>query len=327
MNRMQSGPNRRLALKGLVAMTAAPAAFAQQWPSRMVTIVVAWPPGNPVDVAARKVQPAISKALGQTLLVENLPGAGGVLGVNRAAAPPQDGHTLLVASPTELILSPVTMSGARYTPADFVPVGIFGRAPYVLVGKYSLGHTSLESLLDAAKSSGSPPLSIGNAGQGSLIHLVALDLAKRSGLKVTHVPYKGLAPMVQDVMAGVLDLAFVPVVGNTTSLIEQGKMRSYGITSAAPFALAPELVPISRAHASLKGFEYDAWSGVFVPKSTARTSQQRMNQVFYEAVASDDYREWALANRAPVDPPMSLDELSRFYRREILAYEGLAKVL
>ena len=159
------------------------------WPSRTVTLVVPWPAGNPTDGLSRKIQPLLGKALGQVVVVENLPGAGGTLGAGKVFNQAPDGHTILMGTPTELILSPLTIPSVKYGPADFRMVGLFGRVPYILVARPDLPFASLADLLASKDKPGNKQLSLGNIGPGSLIHLLGVQFAKVGGFDAIQVPY------------------------------------------------------------------------------------------------------------------------------------------
>lgn len=295
------------------------------WPDRLVTLVVPWPSGNPTDAIARRLQPLLNKALGQNSIVENIAGAGGTLGVARVMSQPADGRTVLMGTPTELILSPMQMPGVRYTPADFSLVGLFGRVPYVLVARPDLPQATLADVVAMKERRGGKPLSIGNIGPGSLIHIISTQFAKVSGLDVTHIPYKGVPPLLQDLLGSQLDLAFVPVNGATMTWIEQGKLRSLGSTAPGDYPLYPWLKPMATGHRVFAGFDFDVWAGMLVPKSVPQAVQLRLNQVFYEATRDADFRDWARATGTQLADAMSLAELEAAYAIDTKRYQALSK--
>lgn len=320
-------PTRRRLVQAMAALPlmATWPARAQSWPTRVITLVVPWPAGNPTDVIARKLQPLLSKALGQTVVIENIAGAGGTLGVGRVFSQPADGHTVLMSTPTELILSPLTVPSVRYAPADFRMVGLFGRVPFILVARPDLPQASLADVVALKDKPGGQPLSVGNIGPGSLIHLIGVQFAKVSGVPVLHVPYKGVPPMVQDLMGSQLDAAFVPVNGSTMGLIEQGKLRSLGITAAAPYPLYPALKPMAATSRVFEGFHHDVWGGMHVPRDTPEAVQQRLNQVFYEVGRDPGFREWARSTGTDLVAPMSLAELDALYQQDIARHQAMAR--
>lgn len=328
---MKSPPvatSRRDCLTTLATAMLFGSAWAQQaWPTRVITLIVPWPSGNPTDALSRRLAPLLSKALGQPVIVENIAGAAGTLGVGRVATQPADGHTILMSTPSELIMSPSQVPAARYVPGDFRMVGLFGRVPYVLVSRPNLPQTSLAEVMALRTKTGLAPLSIGNIGPGSLIHLIAKQFEKVSGLSVNHIAYRGVPPMMQDLYGSQIDLAFVPLSGATMDGIAQGRLRSLGITASVPYALYPSLQPMASGHAAFAGFDFDVWAGMHLPKSVPAEVLRRLNQVFYEATQDTEFREWARLNGTSFEPPMGLAELERLYSRDINRYQEMAKAV
>lgn len=320
--------NRRQTLSllslGLPPLLAAPGAQAQaSFPNRPVTLMVPWPAGAPSDAIARKMQPALQQILGQTVLVENLGGAGGTLGVARMMAQPADGHTLLIGTPTELVLSPLTIPNVRYKAEDFSLLAHFGRVSYVLCARPNLEVSSLAQLL-ALKGKGAP-LSMGNIGQGSLIHLMSLEFEKLSGLTVTHVPYRGVPPIIQDVMGGQVDLAFLPLAGNIAALLDQSKMKAIGISTDRPSAMFPKFPTLAAGHNSFEGFDFDVWGGVLARRETPAAVLQRWHQIFSEVLTEPGLLAWARSTGSNPAPVLPLAEAQAFYPREVARYTALLK--
>lgn len=316
---------RRQILAASSALAAAPLLRAQPaFPSRPLTLMVPWPAGAPSDAMARKLQPALQQALGQPIVVDNLGGAGGTLGVAKAMTQPADGHTLLVGTPTELVLSPLTIPAVRYQADDFTLLAHFGRVPYLLCCRATLPQKTLAEVL-AAKGAAGAPLTIGNIGNGSLIHLMSLQFEKTAGQALTHVPYRGVPPMVQDLMAGQLDLAFVPLAGNTVAQIEQGRMRPLGLSTAQPSPMFPQLPTLAAGDRRFDRFDFDVWGGVFVRRETPPAVQQRLYQVLAAALADPAFVGWARSTGSDPVPVLPLAEAQAFYPREAARYVALLR--
>lgn len=318
--------NRRHCLAaagGLLAGVGAGTARAQAaFPSRSFTLMVAQPAGTPSDSNARRLQPYLQKAMGQAVVVENVAGAGGTLGAARVVSQPADGHVLFVASPTELVLSPQTVPAVRYTAEDFAMIGNFGRIPYLLCCRTTLPQATLADIL-ATAGRGGAPLNIGNIGAGSLIHLLSLDFERTAGLKLNHVPYRGVSPMVQDVMSGQLDLCFTPLAGNTVALLEQGRLRTLAVSSIAPSRVLPQVPTLAAADRRFARFDYDVWGGVFVRRETPEPVQARLHAWFGETVRDAEFLNWARSTGGDPLPVPSLTETRAFYAREIARYRAL----
>lgn len=321
MIRLPDPVRRRLAALALLPF--APSVRAQaDFPSHVLTMMNPWPPGSPTDLISRRVAPLLAKQLGQPVIVNNLPGAGGTLAVGKVATSPPDGYTVLVGTPTELVLSPLTMSGVRYAPSDFRMFAVFGRLPYVLCGRKDLPARTVDELLALGLAK---PLTYGHIGTGSLIHLITAQFAKLTGATLEPVPYKGVAPLVQDLLASQIDLAFLPMGQPVQGYLERGDLRGYGSSSARVYPLVPMWKPLAVQARSLERFDYDVWVGLQVLRTTPEPLVQRWQQAFQEATRDAEFRDWARANGTDLQPAMTLAELDGFYRAEIARYQALAK--
>ncbi len=319
--------NRRhtLAALGAAAASLTGAARAQApFPSKPITLMVPWPAGAPSDAMARKLQPHLQKAFGQPVIVDNLGGAGGTLGVAKAMQQPADGHTVLVGTPTELVLSPLTIPATRYKAEVFSLIGSFGRVPYVLCARAGLPQTTLADIV-ALAGKGGTPLTVGNIGPGSLMQLMALDFEKVSGVAVTHVPYRGLPPMLQDALAGQLDLVFLSLAGTTVATIAQGKIRPLGVTTPQVSRLFPQFPTLAAGHAKFARFDYDVWGGLLVRSETPPAVQERLHQWWTEAAADAEFLAWARSTGSDPQPVMPLAEARAFYTRDVARYTSLLK--
>lgn len=297
-------------------------AFAQ---ARPLSFIVPQPAGNPTDGTARKLQPVLQRELGQTVLVENVPGAGGSLGVRKVLQAPADAPMLLITSQTEPILTPLALAGARYKAEDLRAIALVARAPYVLAGRPDLPAANLAELIELARRSADKPLSHGHIGQGSMIHLLGEQWSRKTGVTLTQVAYRGVPPVVQDLMGGQIDLTFLPMGGSTPNLIETGKVRAYGITAATPSNRLPTLLPLSRQDPRLAGFVYGTWAAVLVPRATPEATVQRLHQVLTTALKDPDVQAHTLASGLEPAPSMTLAQLDHFYQTETRLYEAMAR--
>ncbi len=308
----------------LGGLAAAPLRAQGSFPSRGFTLMVAQPAGTPSDANARKIQPYLQKSMGQSAIVENVAGAGGTLGAARVLQQPADGHTLFVASPTELVLSPLSVPAARYTAEDFAMLANFGRIPYVLVSRTSLPQAALADILALAGKAGAP-MSMGNIGAASLIHLLSLDFERISGLKLNHVPYRGVAPMVQDVMAGQLDMCFTPLAGNTLALLEQGRMRTLAVSSIAKARVLPQVPTLAASDMRFARFDYEVWGGIFLRRETPEPVQARLHAWWTETARDPEFLGWMRSTGGDPLPVAALAETRAFYTSEVARYRALLK--
>jgi tripartite-type tricarboxylate transporter receptor subunit TctC len=306
----------------LIAML--PADLRAQSP--VTTIVVPYPAGGPSDFVARTIQPELSQQLGETIIVDNVGGVGGTLGIQRALAAAADGHTLVLASPNELILTPLVVQAARHKPEELRPVAFLTGAPLVLLSRRDMPANGFDELLEMAHKPGAKELSYGSTGIGSLYHLVAEALGQRTSLRLLHVPYKGVSPLLADLMGGQIDIAFLPLGGSVPALIKEGKIKAYGVTTRQPATQMPD-IPTLASSKGFEGFEFDVWAGLFVARSTPEVVVNRLNQAVNAGLRASEYRKTFESRGTMVFEPMTPEALNRLYANEIARYQGLAKAI
>ena len=313
---------RRLFIACGVALAVSPV-LAQSWPTKPVTMVVPWPAGGPSDFVARQIQNDVAKSLGQPLIVDNVGGVGGALGVQKMLNG-IDGHTLLLGSPLELIIPPLTIASVKYKPNDLRMVAQLVKAPMVLVARKNLPANNLEELLALLAKSKAKPLALANTGPGSMFHLVGEKFAQQSGMELLHVPYKGSAPAMADLMGSQVDLMFTIFAGPIPAMIADGKLKAIGLTTTKPLAKYPQIQAMA-AHPKLAGFEFDSWAGVQVPRATPEDVVARLNKALYDAMANPQTRAAFESAGNLIVPPTSPAELDRVYQAEIGRYQAIAK--
>lgn len=261
-------------LFGLLVILAASAAAAQTWPSKPVRIVAPFPPGGVADVLARAIQPGLQEALGQQVIVDNKPGAGGNVGAEIVAKAEPDGHTLLLASAGILTINEFLYGKMPFDPARaFAPITVVGDMPNIVVVHPRTGLTTLKGLIDKARAEPGK-LNFGSAGNGTTTHLAIVLLEQAAGIKLAHVPYKGAAPAVQDLVAGQIDgLVDNPplVLGH----IRSGAIRALAWAAPQRMAILPD-VPTA-AEAGLPGFEASSWFALVAPAGTPPEIVARLN--------------------------------------------------
>ena len=313
---------RRLFIACGVAL-AASTALAQSWPTKPVAMVVPWPAGGPSDFVARQIQNDVAKSLGQPVVVENIGGVGGALGVQKMLTG-TDGHTLLLGSPLELIIPPLTISSVKYKPNDLRMVAQLVKAPMVLVARKDFPANNLDELLALIAKTKDKPLSMANTGPGGMFHLVGEKFAQQIGAQFVHVPYRGSAPAMGDLMGGQVDMMFTIFAGPIPSTIADGKLKAIGLTTAKQLTSYPQLQAMA-AHPKMTGFEFDSWAGIQVPRNTPEDVVARLNKALYEAMANPQTRSNFEKVGNLVVPPTSPAELDRIYQAEIARYQAIAK--
>lgn len=263
-----------------VAVISSSAAFAQSWPTRPIKLVVPFPPGGLIDNMARLVAPKLALELGQSIVIDNKPGAGGNLGAAEAARSAADGYTLLMASPP-LTISPALYSKLPYKPEQIVPVALLGRVPNVLMVSPDSGIQSLDQLTALAKSKPGQ-LNYASNGQGTSLHLSAELYKSQSGIFVTHIPYRGAAAGLTGLMAGEVQMMF-DNLPSALGLINGGKLKALAVTTPQRSSALP-LVP-TMEEAGMKGYQVFAWFGLAAPAGLPVPVLQKLEQAL-ERVAN-----------------------------------------
>ncbi|CAB5717024.1 Argininosuccinate lyase [Delftia tsuruhatensis] len=271
-------PNRRQGLSMAAAAALAACcggALAQDYPSRPVTLVVAYPPGGDTDAMARLLAEKLSMRLKQPVVVDNRPGAGGTVGNNLVARAVPDGYTLLF-TPNPFTIAPMVMqlpAAATYDPLKgFTPVILTASQAVLLVAHPSTGFKSVADMVAAARAGKN--LSYASPGAGSPMHIGAEWLNRAAGVKIQHVPYRGVAPAVNDVAAGHVGLAYV-TLGPVAQYLQAGKLRALAVTDPKRSPLLPEVPAL--AELGYKDIAAGAWNGVFAPRGTPAAVVQALN--------------------------------------------------
>ncbi len=290
-----------------------------------ITMVVAYPAGGPADVSTRIVLPAMQKALGQTLVVENLGGASGSIGAQKARDARTDGQIIMAGTPLELIQTPMTLK-TRYASEDFRMVGHIASANIMLVTRPNLPVKSAAELVELAKKASGTEMTFGSTGRGSIYHLVAERFAQDTGIKMLNVPYKGAAQMFGDLVGGQIDMVFMPLGGPVAGMIQTGKLKAVAYAGASRHPLFPN-IPTMNETGLVKDFVFDAWVGVQVLKGTPEPVAQRLNAALSEAMNQPSVRRELEAAGVIPAQPMTLAEADRFYAVEIARYRAIGNAI
>lgn len=265
---------RRLALAGLLALALPSAALAQNWPTKPVRVVVNFPPGGAADQIARLIATPLSEALGQPVVVENRGGANGNVGGEVVAKSPADGYTLLMSSGGMVSVNPHIYPRMPFDPAkDLSPVAAAARVMVFLVAKPGLPVNTVQEFLAHVKASPGR-LSYGSAGNGSSPHLAGEMMKSQAGLFAVHVPYRGAAPALQDLLAGQIDFYFDPGIG--LNHVRSGRLKLLAVGSPKRSPLFPQTPTLDEA--GLKGFDADTVFGFYAPAGTPPEVVARLNR-------------------------------------------------
>jgi tripartite-type tricarboxylate transporter receptor subunit TctC len=271
----------RSSAAALAALSLPRGAFAQAFPSKPIKIVVPFPPGGPADTAVRIAQPELEKTLGQSMIVENVPGASGQIGAQRVKQAEPDGYTLLqAASPHETNAAVKPQSNVDLL-RDFVAIGQTGLSVYALCASKESGIASLADMIAKAKAKPNE-LKIGSVGIGSAHHLVAEMLKSAAGVELTHVPYRGEAPAIPDLVAGRIDLMFLTTA---KPLIDEGRVVGIGHSGDGPWFQLPGMKSLTEL--GLKDFVVPGWNGLMAPKGTPPAVVTRLSGALSAALHSE----------------------------------------
>ncbi len=298
-------------------------ARADNFPSHQITMVVPFSAGGPTDAMARILAERMRVTLGQTILIENVTGAGGSLGVGRVVRSPPDGYTISIGH-----LGTHVANGAVYKlgydlVTDLEPVVLLPSNPMVIVSKNTVPAKTLPELLAWLKAKPTPPIA-GTAGAGSGSHIAGLYFEKTTGIKLQYVPYRGTAPALTDLVAGQIDL-MIDQTSNSISQIRAGTIRAYAVTDDKRVGQASDIPTTDES--GLKGFHMTLWSGLWVPKDTPKDVVARLNAAAVEAMSDPAVREKfeQLGLEMPSKDQLSPEALGAWQKSEIAKWWPMLK--
>ena len=310
-------------MAALIALVQHRPAQAEDYPSRPVTLIAPWPAGGAVDTLCRIFAAKLTDRLGKSVVVENRPGAGSVLGVAAAARAAPDGYTMVMAGSASLATTVTIYKKLPYDPTkDFAPLALITRIPFVLVVNPSLPVNSVSDLIKLAKKDPGR-LSYASGGPGSPHHLFTELFKSMTGIQMLHVPYKGTAPAIGDVIAGHIPLMLGDVVASLP-LVKDGKVRALGVTSLTRLPSAPDIPTI--AESGVPGYEGVGWVMIVAPAHTPKAIVDRLHAELKAIAALPEVHKQMIAlGTIPVDSPPP-DAQQRFIDSEILRWSKVVKL-
>jgi tripartite-type tricarboxylate transporter receptor subunit TctC len=310
----------RRALLALPALAALPARAQGEYPQRAVRLIVPFPPGGTTDVLARALAAKWQDAWGQQVVVDNRGGGGGVIGTEAAFRAPNDGHTLVLGNNQTHATNGALMRDLPYDPAGFAAITLVARAPHALVVPASSPARSVAELVELGRKPGRG-LSYASSSAGSSAHLMSATFAKRNGMNVTHVPYRGAAPAAQDLAAGTVDF-MMATWASVSTLAAGGRIRALGVGGESRFPDLPDVPTLKEL-----GYDYvsgDAWFGLFAPLGAPEAALQRVYQAT-EAALGDAVlrgRLEAAGFRIATMPPA---EFGPFHKAEVARWAAMVR--
>jgi tripartite-type tricarboxylate transporter receptor subunit TctC len=308
-------------LRFLCVLCVSGLALAQPYPSKPIRFVVPYPAGGPLDTVARLLGQKVSEGTKQPVIVDNKPGAGGNIGADAVAKSPPDGYTLLMGAVATHAINPTLYTSIPYdAQKDFIAVTQVASTPNVLVVNPSVPASNVREFIAYARANPGK-LNFGSGSTGSAGHLAGELFKTLAGVEMTHVPYKGAAPAMNDLIGGQIQLMF-DNLASSLGQVRAGRIRALAVTTAKRTSLAPELPTI--AESGLPGFDISTWFGIFVPAGTPREAVERLHAEFTRALAAPDVREKMLALGA--EPVGSRpEEFTAYIRAEADKYARVIK--
>lgn len=314
---------RRAAIPAALFAAVASASPAQAaYPDKPVTLVVPFAAGGSSDAIARTIAPALGEKLGQSIVIENVGGAGGVVGTQRVVRAASDGYTMLVGSGSEILINRVINPNLGYDgQKDLAAVAFLATGPMVLVGKPGLAAANARELLALARDKPGS-LSYGSAGNGTPMHVAGELLRMRANVVINHVPYRGAAPALADLVGGHIDLC-VATLSAAQSQIRAGTVRTYGMMTAKRSELAPHLPALGELP-GLEGFDLGVWWGLFLPDKTAPEIVRQVEAVALQVMRDEAIRKrFAEQGLSAVGAPA--EKLRAFMEAEVKIYQDVVK--
>ena len=300
----------------LVTLAFAGSAFCQAYPNRAVKVVVPWPPGQATDLAARIVADKLSQALAQPFVIENKPGAGGQIGTEQVVKAAPDGYTLLAASSGPISIMPNLQKVPYDTQKDLAPVSLIAAAPFALVTQPSFPANNAKEFIALVRAN-PDKYTFSSSGTGATAHLFSELFMSMAQIKARHVPYKGSAPALTDVINGQISYT-IETVAATVGHIKSGRLKTFGVTTAKRTAALPDVPPLAEA-GDLPGYDTAAWIGYEAPAGTPREILVRLAAEIQKALQAPDLRERYVA--LGLDPVWSTpDEMVAYKKREADRY-------
>ena len=316
-------PLRALGLAAVLASLASPAAAqAPAWPTRPITIVVGYPPGGSTDLTGRTLATELSTRLGVPVVIDNVGGAGGAIGAQKVANAAPDGYTLLVGANNEIAISRLVTPATKYELKDFTPIGLIASQPLVLVASTASGVKTVAQFIDAVKKKPGQ-YSYGSSGVGTSLHLAGEMVKQQAGVFMTHIPYRGVAPLTNDLLGGNIDFGMF-VLSSGLPHIRSGKVVALGTTEPRRSAITPD-IPALAETPSLKGMDIGVWFALMAPARLPEPIAARLRKALDETLQSPDFRRKMEATSSTVAPAGNGRDVARFLQDETAKYRKIVE--
>jgi tripartite-type tricarboxylate transporter receptor subunit TctC len=274
-------------------------ARAQTFPTRTITLVIPFAPGGSNSIVGRVIADKMSQLLGESIVVDNRPGAGGTVGTRAVAKSEPDGYTILLSFTGTLAIAPSLYRNAGYDPRkDFAPIGLIGHAPNSLVVHPSFPARTVAELVAYARANPGK-VNFGSAGAGTVSHITGEYFAHSAGITLVHIPYKGTGPALTDLLGGHIPMAFAPIPASHAN-VSAGMLRALAVTSTARSSLLPDVPTISES--GLPGFDASLYYGLVAPAGTPRPVIDKLNKALRDALASNEVKKQLALDGTEITP-------------------------
>lgn len=304
-----------------VAAASCAGAFAQDYPSKPLTLVVPFPPGGATDTIGRQIGKTLGERLGQTVIIENKPGAGTMVGAGAVARAAPDGYTLLISSGTTFTVNPAIYPKVPYdTVKSFEPIGLIGRSPMVILANAAVPINNFKELVAAARAE-PEKYAYGSYGNGTTAHFAGEMVQQAAGIKLRHLPYKGSAPAMNDLMGGHIPFT-VDTLTAALPQLKSGKVKAIAVTTAQRSSMAPDIPSV--AESGYAGVNADTWIAIVAPRGLPPAVKTRLVKALADSVASEETRSklFAIGTEPTYGSP---DELARLIATEMPAMKEIAQ--
>lgn len=311
--------SRRLVfLASLLAAALPAAAQTDNYPTKPITVIIGYPPGGSTDLTGRTLGVELSKKLGVPVVIENLGGAAGGIGAQKVLNAPPDGYTLLVAANNEIAINWMVSPSVKYTVKDFTPLGLIASQPLVLVASQKSGVKSVAQFLEVVKKSPGK-FSYGSSGVGSSLHLAGEMIKEQGGLFMTHIPYRGVAPLTNDLFGNNIDFG-VFVLSSALPHIRSGKLVALGTTELKRSAVTPDIPALSETP-QLKGIDIGTWFVLMGPAGMPAPVVAKLKKALNESLAAPDLRKKLQDASSTIAPPDV--DMPRFLNAEVAKFKKI----
>jgi tripartite-type tricarboxylate transporter receptor subunit TctC len=313
-------PRRLGLLAGLAVLALNPlAALAQaEYPSKPITIVVGYPPGGSTDLTGRTVAAELSKKLGVPVVIENVGGAGGTIGAQKVINAAPDGYTLLVGANNEIAISRLVSSAVKYEAKDFTPIGLIASQPMVLVASTQSGVKNIDQFMSLVKANPGK-YSYGSSGVGTALHLAGEMVKDQGGLFMTHIPYRGVAPLANDLLGSNIEFG-VFVLSSGLPHIKSGKVVALGTTEKKRSGVTPD-IPALAEHPKLKDIDISSWFALMGPARLPEPVVARLKKALGESLQAPELRKKLQDSGSAIAPPNV--DMPRFLKDETAKYQRI----